>query len=82
MPALDAFWKFIQFLGVTTAQHDVIGDERFLQLDERVLDVASPGFLAESCQARFAQIIFNDGAVAIRQLSKFEWENVILPDKS
>lgn len=27
MPALDAFRQLIQFLGVATAQHDVIGDE-------------------------------------------------------
>src|SRR6266700_1047295 len=81
MPAFDSFRQLIQSLGVTTAQHDVIGNERFLQLDERVLDVAAPGFLTEPLQAWFAKIVFNDAAVAIGKVSQFEQENVIVPDK-
>lgn len=54
-PAFVAFRQCIQFLGVATAEHDSIGNERFFQLEERMLDVASPGFLTEPRQSRFCQ---------------------------
>src|SRR5438046_8539668 len=79
MPALDSFREFVQFFGVTAAQHDVIGDQRFFQLHERVPDVALPGFLTEVGQARFAEIIFNDTAVTIRQIAQLEWEDSFFP---
>src|SRR6266581_4195776 len=81
MPALDSFREFVQFFGVAAAQHDVIGDQRFLQLHKRVLNVALPIFFAEAGQAWFSEIIFNDTAVAIRQIAQFEREDVMAPNK-
>src|SRR5437868_11594740 len=46
-----------------------------------MLDVALPGFLTELGQAGFSEIIFNDAAVTIRQISQFEREHRLGPNK-
>src|SRR5438874_3071 len=81
MPALDSFREFVQFFGVAAAQHDVVGNQRFLQLHERVLDVPLPGFLAELGQAGFSEIIFNDAAITVRQISQFQRKDSFFPNQ-
>src|SRR5437667_3019626 len=82
VPALNSFRKRIQFFGVAAAEHNVVGDERFLQLGDGEFDLVLPFFFAESFQAGSAKIIFNDFAIAIRQIAELERQNGVGPDKS
>ena len=79
MSALDSLRQFIEFFRVTAAEHHVIGNERFFQLDKRVLDVAPPSLFAMPRHAGFSKIVFNNAAVTIRKIPQFQRENIIAP---
>src|SRR6266571_8296774 len=79
MSALDSLRQFIEFFSVAAAEDHVIGNERFFQLDERVLDVAPPSLFTEPRQTRFPKVIFDDAAVTIWQIAQFQRKHVIAP---
>src|SRR5439155_25300752 len=79
MSALDSLRQFIEFFRVTAAEHHVIGNERFFQLDKRVLDVAPPTLFAMPRHAGLSKTVFNDAAVTIRKIPQFQRENIIAP---
>src|ERR1039457_347177 len=82
LPAFHSLREPVEAFHISTAQHHIIGNERFFQLRDRVLDFALPLFFAEQNQARLAQVIFNDPVVAIGEISQFEGEHGVRPDKS
>src|SRR5207249_2660412 len=56
-------------------------NERLLQLHNGVLNVPLPGFLPEPCLARFAKVVLNDAAIAIRQVAQLKRQDIILPNQ-
>src|SRR5207245_6569111 len=82
MSALNSSRKRIQLFRVAAAEHDVVGDERFLQLRDREFDLAFPLFFAKPFQAGAAKIIFDDCAITIGQIAEFEREDGVGPNKS
>src|SRR5262245_16501737 len=70
-----------QFLRISTTQHDVIGNQGFLQLHNGVLNIALPGFVAESCLPGFAKVILNDAAVAVGQVAQLERKDKVVPNQ-
>src|SRR5437660_8445710 len=69
MPELDTDWQLIEALGVTATENNVIGDERFLELQDGVFDLGLPRSRTKPSQPRFAQILLDYPAIAIREVA-------------
>src|SRR5438552_18844921 len=82
MPAFNSIRKRIQLFRVTSAEYNVVGDKRFLQLGDGEFDLALPLFFAKAFQAGPAKIIFDNCVIAIRQIAEFEGQNGVGPHKS
>src|SRR5581483_1392084 len=76
---LDALRQLVQLLGIATTQHNVVGNERLLQLHQGVLNVALPGFLTQNRAAIISKIILNGAAGTIRQVPQFERQDILIP---
>src|ERR1700694_2637725 len=70
--ALDSIREPIESIHIAAPKHDVIGDEATLQLRDGEDDFAFPFRFAESLNSRNAEKIFDDVAVAIRQIAQLE----------
>src|SRR5690242_20444575 len=64
-------------MNVAAAEHDIIGDERFLQLGDGENDFVFPLRFAEPCDSWNAEEIFDDVALAIRKITQLEWKQFV-----
>src|ERR1700730_7100199 len=70
--ALYSIREPIESIHIAAAKHDVIGNEATLQLGDGEDHFAFPFRFAESLNSRNAEKIFDDIAVAIREIAQLE----------
>ena len=79
MARLNSFRQSLKSFGVTSAEDHVIGNEASLQLYNRVTHLNLPVVFPELLHAGFAQKLFDDFAVAIRQISELQGQQIFGP---
>ena len=72
--ALEAFGQHIEKSGVASAQNNMVGNKRALQLRNGVFHLAHPVLLTQTIQSRLTEPFFNDLVVAIGQITQLERE--------
>src|SRR5207253_2207388 len=63
------------------AEHDAVGNKSRLEVLDAKEDFAFPSFCAESIQSRNTDKIFDNVAVAIRQVAELERKHMTLPNE-
>jgi len=63
--AFDALGQSLQSVHVSAAEHDIVRDERFLELSDGKDDLAFPPSGAEPFESRNAEKVFDDVSITL-----------------
>src|SRR5215831_16861688 len=80
MTQLNAAGQLVELLRAPAAKNDIICNKRFLQQQDRAKDFAFPRFFSQLFHSRFAKVILDDVAVAVRQIAELERKHVCFPN--
>src|SRR6266487_6655596 len=72
--AFDSFRQLIEPVHIAAAEDDIIGNKRFLQLHNCENHFPFPFFFAKSFDSRNPKKIFNDVAIAVREIAELQRE--------
>src|SRR5207247_9363412 len=79
--SLNGARQRVELLRAPAAEDDVIRNQRFLQQQDRAKDFAFPSFFAQLFHSRFAEVILDYVAVAVRQIAELQRKHIRFPNQ-